>query len=106
MSYIICFWDKSKIQVTDEIGKKLKTAWRDQSIKTFELEENIYALNALEKIITKEEAYNVFPAEWRQLGDLKDRVPTKEAMMALEQANLNPIGLKKIKNIKQAFPIK
>ena len=103
MSYIICFWDKSRLQVDDSVGEKLKNAIRSQSIKTFDLGNNLYFVSGVEKIITKEESFNVFPGDWEQLTKLEDRSPTKETMTALEEANKNPDGLKKLEELKHKF---
>lgn len=83
MSYIICFWDKSKLQVTDEVGEKLKEAIRTESIKTFELGSSMYAVGGVEKIIPKEEAYNTFPEQWEQFKQMEDKKPNAETLKAL-----------------------
>ncbi len=106
MSYIICFWDKSKIQLPDKIGEALKTAIKANAIKNFELGENLYMVSGIEKIITKDEAFNVFPAEWEQMTRLEDRLPTKETMLALEAEHKNPAGLQRIDEIKKIQPVK
>lgn len=72
MSSIICFWDKSKLQVSDTIANKLKIAIKDGSIKYFNLEGNLYAVGGVEKIITKDKAFEIFPDEWQQLSGMKD----------------------------------
>ncbi len=77
MSYIICFWDKSKLQVSDETAEKLKVAISAEQIKTFELGQNLYAVSGVEKIITKDDAYTTFPTEGQQLQDLTD-LPTND----------------------------
>lgn len=88
MSYIICFWDKSKLQVSNEIGEKLQNAIMSESIKNFKLGANLYAVSGVEKIITKDEAYNVFPTETEHLSKLEDRLPTSETLIALENKSL------------------
>ncbi len=106
MSQIICFWDKSKIQVDDNTGGKLKAAIVAQTIKNFVLDGNLYAVGGVEKIIDKNEAFNVFPTEWEQLSNMEDRLPTKETMQALEEGNKNPVGLKKLDEIKKLNGLK
>jgi len=61
--YIICFWDKSKIRVTDKIGESLKQAIHAGMISYFELEQSLYAVKSVEKIIPVEEAYKSYPEE-------------------------------------------
>lgn len=75
MSYIICFWDKSRIQVSDEVGDKLKEAILTESSKGFELGSNLYMNSGVEKIITKQEAFAVYPAEWEHLKEMEDIRP-------------------------------
>ena len=96
MSYIIVFWDKSKIQVNDIIGEKLKLAVKAGQLKNFELGDSLYAISGIEKIIPKDEAYIVFPADTEYLSDMNDRPPTKETMLALEESNKNPAKMKGI----------
>lgn len=83
MSYIICFWDKSRLQVNNEIGGKLKDAIRAESIKTFELGLSMYSVSGVEKIIPKEEAWNIFPADWEILKNMEDRQPNEATLEAL-----------------------
>jgi len=78
MSYIICFWDKSKIQITDQTAEKLKEAIKKGEIKTFELEDNLYSVNGVEKIIHKGYAFDVFPAEYEYLKSLEDHLSKEE----------------------------
>lgn len=80
MSYIICFWDKSKIQVTNTMGEKLKEAIRTESIKTFDLGGNLYAVGGVEKIILKSDAFDVFPSEWEQLKNMEDKMGVLPAL--------------------------
>lgn len=77
MSYIICFWDKSRVQVSDETGDQIKNAILTESSKGFELGRNLYMNSSVEKIITKEEAYNVYPADFEQLSKLEDNIPQR-----------------------------
>lgn len=86
MSYVICFWDKSKLQVTDTVGKKLQDAIMSEEIKNFKLGENLYAIGGVEKIISKDEAYNVFPGEYEVLNSLEDKTIS---LPKLESAKLN-----------------
>lgn len=72
MSYIICFWDKSKLQVSDETGAKLQAAIISESIKNFKLGANLYAVGGVEKIIDKYTAFDVFPSEYEMLNGLED----------------------------------
>lgn len=80
MSYIICFWDKSRVQVSDEAGDQIKNAILSESSKGFELGRNLYMNSAVEKIITKEEAYNVYPADWDALTKMEDNIPQRSLM--------------------------
>ena len=75
MSYIICFWDKSKIQVEDNVADVLKKLILAEQIKNFELGQNMYAVSSVEKIITKQVAYEVFPEQYQQLQDMEDIQP-------------------------------
>lgn len=68
--YIICFWDKSKIQVSYETGEKLKSALRSGEIKTFEIGNDFYMVSGIEKIITKYKAYDVFPEQFELLKEM------------------------------------
>jgi hypothetical protein len=77
MSYIVCFWDKSKLQVSDETAEKLKEAILNDTIKGFELGAGFYSVGGVEKIINKERAYNVFPTEYELLSSLND-LPTND----------------------------
>lgn len=79
-NYIICFWDKSKIQVSEEMGNKLKQAIATESIKTFEIGNSLYAVSGVEKIIPKEEAYLVFPEENGYLQTLETKQPKFQAL--------------------------
>ena len=87
MSYIICFWDKSKLQVSDETAEKLKAAISAEQIKTFELGAGLYAVGGVEKIITKDQAYDTFPTEFALLSSLEDK-PTND-LPQLENKSLN-----------------
>ena len=78
MSYIICFWDKSKIQVSDEVGEKLKVIRAEGIIKTFELGPGQYSIRGVDKIIPKADAFDVFPSEWEYLKSLEDRSNFKQ----------------------------
>ena len=78
MSDIICFWDKSKIQVTTETGKKLKQAILDNSIKNFVLSDNLYSVAGIEKIIDKGTAYETFPTENEYLKELTSCLTDEE----------------------------
>lgn len=78
MSYIICFWDKSKIQVTDETGEKLKKAILDNSVKNFILSDNLYSISGIEKIIDKYTAYETFPTENEYLKELENSLTKEE----------------------------
>ncbi len=103
MSYLICFWDKSRIQVEDSVGEKLQGAMQENSIKNFKLGMNLYAVSGVEKIITKEKAFEVFPADWEQLQHMTNESPSTETLQALESPKLptvNPQGLEKLNIIK------
>lgn len=79
MSDIICFWDKSKIQVTAETGKKLKQAILDNSVKTFMLSDNLYSIAGIEKIVDKGTAYSIFPTENDYLKELSNDLTSEES---------------------------
>lgn len=87
MSYILCFWDKSKIQVSDSVGNKLKEAIRSESIKTFELGSSLYSISGIEKIIPKDEAWTTFPTEWESLKDMEERIPSERTMIEIGENN-------------------
>lgn len=76
MSYVICFWDKSKIQVSDADAAKIKAVIQSEKYSTITLGNNLYAVKGIEKIITKDEAYEVFPEEWNRLGNMQDLPPS------------------------------
>ena len=80
MSYIICFWDRSKLQISNEVGEKLKNAIQNNEIKTFVLNESLYMISGIEKIIPKEEAYDIFPNEWELLKGLNDKSLTSKLL--------------------------
>ena len=88
MSYIICFWDKSKLQVSDDLGEKLKAAITAESIKTFELGSSLYSVSGVEKIIPKDEAYRTFADEWQTLKELEDKQSNGKYLPALESPKL------------------
>ncbi len=72
MSYIICFWDKSKIQVSEDLAKKLMGAIQAEEIKHFTLNESLYFIGSVEKIIPKEEARRAFPQDWEYFNEMSD----------------------------------
>lgn len=74
-NYIICFWDKSKIQIDEDMATKLKQAIVSESIKFFMIDDSLYAIAGVEKIITKDEAYLVFPEHNEQLQRLETKQP-------------------------------
>lgn len=80
MSQLICFWDKSKIQVNDDIGEKIKQAILTDSIKGFMIAGNFYAVGGVEKIISKADAYDIFPAEFETLKAMEDKSATLPAL--------------------------
>lgn len=80
MSYVICFWDKSKVQVEDNVADVLKKLILAEQIKNFELGQNMYAVSSVEKIITKQDAYDTFPDQWQQLQDLTDIQPPNNSI--------------------------
>ena len=86
MSYIIAFWDKSKLQISDEIAKKLQQAITGKLIDNFMIADNFYAVGGVEKIISKTDAYNVFPNETELLKNMEDKTAT---LPALESPKLN-----------------
>lgn len=78
MSYIIIFWDKSKLQVSKEVGDKLKEAIQSEAIKTFTLGQSLYSVSGVEKIVPKTEAYNLYPDQWELLKNLEEVRPSNE----------------------------
>lgn len=70
MNYIICFWDKSKIQISEDMATKLKEAIQSELIKTFTIENSLYSVSGVEKIIPKDEAYQIYPEENYHLQEL------------------------------------
>ncbi len=84
MSYIICFWDKSKIQVNEIIGEKLKQAIKEGRIEHFELGQSLFSVKEVAKIVSKDEAYAYFPSEFAYLNTMEDRKPNEETLKKLE----------------------
>jgi len=78
MSYIICFWDKSKLQVADELAKKLMAGIDGGEVKNFILNESLYAVGGVEKIIPKEEARRAFPEDWGYFNEMEDAKPGQD----------------------------
>ncbi len=74
-NYIICFWDKSKIQINEEMAKKLMDAILNDTIKVFTIDDNMYATGGVEKIIKKEEAYLIFPDDNEKLQRMETKQP-------------------------------
>lgn len=77
-TYIICFWDKSKLQVSWETGEKLKEIILNNSAKNFMLFDNLYSIAGIEKIIDKDTAYEVFPSEYEFLKNLETSFTEEE----------------------------
>ena len=80
MSYLICFWDKSKIQVNEETANQLKHAISNKLIDYFMIGESLYAVSGVEKIIPKYEAFDIFPSEFEALKAMKDKTATLPAL--------------------------
>ncbi len=74
-NYIICFWDKSKIQIAEDMAIKLMAAIEAETIKTFSIDGNLYATGGVEKIIKKEEAYQAFPDDNERLQRMETKQP-------------------------------
>lgn len=74
-NFIICFWDKSKIQITEEMAKKLQDAILNDTIKVFMIDKSLYAVGSIEKIIPKQEAYMAFPDDNEYLQRLEIKQP-------------------------------
>jgi len=72
MSYIICFWDKSKLQVSDIVANKLMAGIDGGDLKYFMLNESLYAIGGVEKIVPKEEARKSFPEDWEYFNTMED----------------------------------
>jgi hypothetical protein len=79
-NYIICFWDKSKIQISEEMGIKLIKAIQTETIKTFQIDKSLYAVGSVEKIIPKEEAYLIFPDD----NELLQRMEIKQPIFSVK----------------------
>ena len=80
MSYLICFWDKSKIQVNEETANKLKYAISNKLIDNFTIGDSLYAVGGVEKIIPKYEAFDIFPSEFESLKAMEDKTATLPAL--------------------------
>ena len=72
MSYIICFWDKSKLQVSDILANKLMAGIEGGQIKNFIINESLYAVGGVEKIVPKDEARRAFPEDWEYFNSMED----------------------------------
>lgn len=72
MSYIIVFWDKSKLQISDEMATRLMGAIQSGELKHFGLNQSLYSIAGVDKVITKEEARRVFPEDWVQFNGMED----------------------------------
>jgi hypothetical protein len=73
MSYIVCFWDKSKLQVSDEVGEKLQIAKISNEVKDFYLDKGLYSFSGIDKIIPKYDAFDIFPSEFEFLKSMEDK---------------------------------
>lgn len=78
MSYIVCFWDKSRLQVSDDMGEKLKFAKENKTHEVFTLQGSQYSITGIDKILKKNKAFDVFPADWDYLKNLTDELPEQE----------------------------
>lgn len=87
MSFIIIFWDKSKVQINDDTAETLKTAIREETVKTFELENSLYSVSGIEKIIPKDQAYDIYPDQWELLNKMDSKLPRREFLALLEKNN-------------------
>ncbi len=74
--YIIEFWDKSKIRITEDMATNLKAAIQADSIKHFMLDSSLYAVSGVEKIIPVEEAYLVYPEENQRFQTMETKKPS------------------------------
>lgn len=81
-NYIICFWDKSKIQIEESLAIKLIAAIEAESIKTFSIDGNMYAVGGVEKIIKKEDAYQIFPEDYEILQRMESKQPKFQGLNA------------------------
>lgn len=75
MNYIICFWDKSKIKIPEDTALKLIDAIKQESIKSFSIESNLYMVGGVEKIINIHEAFAIFPDHNEILQRLEIKQP-------------------------------
>ena len=89
-NYVICFWDKSKIQITGEMALKLQEAILNDAIKVFKVDQSLYAVGSVEKIIPKEEAYMTFPDDNEYLQRLETKHPSFKLAENNNLKNLNP----------------
>lgn len=78
MSYIIAFKDKSKLQIEDHMAKVLMEAILEGEIKNFELGGELYSVSGIDKIVSKQRAYDIFPTDWEYLQTLEDIKPQRQ----------------------------
>ena len=71
MSYLLIFWDGQRIQVSDQIAERLKIL-RREGVESFELGSGSYAMKGINKIVHKQEAYNIFPGDYESLREMED----------------------------------
>lgn len=79
-SFIVVFKNRFKIQVSAAVAEKLKIAKRSDSVKTFEIGENLYSISSIDMIVTKEKSYDIFPDQWSLLGNLTDEPVNAEIL--------------------------
>lgn len=88
MSYIIAFKDKSKLQVEDETAKTLMDAILGGQLQHFELGGEMYSVSGVDKIISKDKAFDIFPSEWELLKgmvSIKPQQTQEEKVEVLQQ---------------------
>lgn len=78
MSFIIVFWDKAKLQISDEAAENLMAAIQAETIKTFTLDRSLYSVSGVNKIIPKEEARRSYPDDWGYFNEMVDALPGQD----------------------------
>lgn len=87
MSYIIGFFNKSKIQVSDEVGIKLQDHWLNGDLKAFRVNGEAYAFSGIEAIVSKDKAYAIFFKDFEQLNQMEDELISLPSSSNLLETN-------------------
>jgi len=86
MSYILVFWDKAMLQISDEAAKTLMTAIQAETIKTFTLDQSLYSVAGVNKIIPKDEARKSYPDDWTYFNEMEDAKPGQDFTQLVAQS--------------------